>query len=337
VFEEVLRGCRETYYDGAHFAEFTPVDPDLCIPIEEKQEQKIRGELPDWEFFRLNSLLNTADRIAPGAIEAYLRSVSSALLETRTTGAHPAFAGAIYPEFNIATHVLDDDGWEAMSGARLPDFPPGVYHRRGVDFGETASHPFVCEFGFRAGGDNWFIYDEYVEDTGLVLYPDRINHIKSMWPWSDSDLYHGATYADPSRPLIIAQFGKEEIPTLGARTDVHDGIETIRKLLKVDPLTGVPKLFIHKRCKKLIDEMRRYRWIKSPAELVAERGGRLPANPTAPRYDPLKWRDDACDALRYMIHSDSVADAIPMAVERQWTPRHHGVLGVDRSKRSWRK
>jgi hypothetical protein len=324
IFEEVLRGCSDYWYDGAQFAEFTPVDPDLSVAIEERMDQQPAG----WEFFRLNTLKNNT--LAAGFTDTFFGTVSPELLATRQTGAIPTFLGSVYPNFNPSIHLLDEVGWRDRFGARAPErycdasefkrlMPANWFFRRGVDWGESVEHPFICLWGMKDGSGNWVIFDEYVEDTGTVMYSARREEIKLRWPWRNGDAHFGQTYADPSRPMLIQEFNQDKIPTSAANNAVHDGIEYVRKSLAMNRITKQPGLTIYKpNCPRLIKELRKYRWVRGVD------GGR---NPHVANLAPLKWQDDCCDALRYLVYSDRVrfAGAMPMpAILKE--RRHHGVL-----------
>ena len=328
IFEEVLRGCRDTWYDGAHFAEFTPVDPDLSMAVEEQMDKSPAG----WEFFRLNTSLNMA--VSENWKETFFSAVSPELLETRRTGAMPTFLGSIYTNFNPAIHVLDDDQWAARFGKPLPGrycdyrefkdaMPIGMWYRRALDWGESIEHPFVVLWAFKDGAGNWAIFDEYVEDTGTVLYDSRREEIKNRWPWLNQNPYFGNTYADPSRPLLIQEFTCDGINTVAGQNSVDSGIEYVRNLLKPNKITKRPALVIHKRnCPRLIKGMRKYRWVKGVTE------GK---NPHVARAVPLKWQDDEVDTLRYLCFSDRVdVAAPPSAVFAAGDHDRHGVLGARR-------
>jgi phage terminase large subunit-like protein len=303
VFEECLARVSDYWFDGGQIAEFTPLDADLAVSIEERMD----AQPPGWEFFRLNTLKNKT--LAQGFTDAFFAAVSPELLATRQTGAMPTFLGAIYTNFNPAVHVLDEASWWRMFDRPPPErycselhelqrsFPPGFLFRRGLDWGESAEHPFVCIWGAKDGGGNWVIFDEYVEDTGTVLYRDREEEIKLRWPWpSQSNAHFGATYADPSRPLLIREFVDAGIPTQAAHNDVDAGIEYVRNALTVNKLTRQPGLVIYKpNCLRLTKEMRKYRWI---------RGVESGRNPHVAARCPLKWQDDTVDALRYLLYSD---------------------------------
>lgn len=332
IFEELIGRCRDTWYDGAHLVEFTPIDPDLAIPMEERFDQWVAGELEDWAFFRLNTNLNT--NISASWKKSYWTTVSAEILDTRQTGAFPNFLGTIYTNFNPSVHALDDAQWADRFGHPLPGrycdweefkaaMPQGLFYRRGLDWGESIEHPFIVLWGCKDAGGNWAIYDEYVEDTGTVLYEDRREEMKLRWPWPLNNPYFGETYADPSRPLLIQEFSCDNILTSPAANAVENGIEYVRNLLKVNKLTRRPQLVIHKgNCPRLIKELRKYRWVRGVTE------GK---NPHVARAVPLKFQDDCPDALRYLVYSDrSRGEAAPSALFVSGAPDRHGVRGATR-------
>lgn len=332
IFDEVLRGCRDTWYDGGHFAEFTPIDPDLTVGYEERMFAD-DGAPAGWKEFRLNVDKNTA--VAPGWRESFLAGVSDELRQTRRRGDMLTLAGAIYPSWNPAVHALSDEQWEKVTGKKPPEMglpwmdfrrsiPQGVFLRRGIDWGESPEHPFVCVWGWKDGGGNWFIFDEFVEKSGLMEYPDRRSEIKERYPWSETDPHCGATYADPSRPLLIHEFCNHGITTVGASNNVLDGIEYVRNLIKINMITKRPKLYVLKsNCPETCKQLRKYRWLRSfkPGQTTDRR-----MNPAAARMEPLKFDDDCCDAVRYMVYSDRVRDSRPASlISTASEPNKYGV------------
>ena len=76
------------------------------------------------------------------------------------------------------------------------------------------------------------------------------------------DQFHGDSFADSARPGEINTFNKYSLlitPAANSPGSVIRGIDVIRSLLKINPKTGMPRLRIHKRCRHLIEEMRKYR------------------------------------------------------------------------------
>lgn len=154
----------------------------------------------------------------------------------------------------------------------------------------------MCLWGYRDALGCWYIYDEYHSPSEVLTSLDHIAEIRNRHPWPENSPYHGQTYADPSRPGEIRLFSHGGLPTTGAKNDVDDGIETVRRHLKITPSTGEPMLFIDKvRCPVLARQMSTYRWKRSS-------GAGL--NPGVAQRQPLKKDDDCVDALRYLIHSE---------------------------------
>ncbi len=288
VFLEVLRGCREYMFPGGQFAEFTPIDPTLCLWVEKIMESPPTG----WAFYRANTKKNK-ENLADGWYDQFFASVSDEMLATRMTGALATYEGVIYPSFNPAIHVIDP-----------PEIPFGVRHYRAIDWGASAEHPFVCLWGYIDGEGVWTIYDEYWSIDQTRLLSDHIQEIEERsvaWGYPtehrEQNPFYGALYADPSRPDNLAAFNAEGVWIEPASNDVFKGIEAVRVALKVQPPRNEPRLRISSRCVHLIDEMRTYRWRKS----TSGRAGLL--NPAVAAPAPLKRDDDTVDALRYLIYS----------------------------------
>lgn len=356
IFLEVLRGCREYMFPGGQFAEFTPIDPELCIWVEKVMDDPPAG----WRFYRANTALNT--NLADGWFDQFFATVPDELMQTRMTGALATFVGCIYPSFNPAVHVH----------AEPIVFPPNVTHRRAVDWGASEDHAQTCVWGYEDGMGDWFIYDEYwsidqnkitvdhavevlsrslawgwpvplhvfkSEDPFILRYADmvlgRLVEISresadfvrqfvanphGILPERHQD-HFGYTYGDPSRPGEIREFTRLGIQMAPASNEFYQGVNCVRSLLKVNPFTNRPRVYIHPRCFHLVEELRKYRWKQSKSD-----PGLL--NPDVAKPVPLKRADDTVDALRYLIFSPtrSTNDA-PQSVD------HRSIAGTRRSVR----
>ncbi|MDE2103983.1 MAG: terminase family protein [Patescibacteria group bacterium] len=302
VFEEVIRGCRETMYPGSIFAEFTPIDPVLAQPVESLYERWLAREegTQPYSFYRLS----TEEALKAGHVDqnwydAFFGMVSDEMLETKKRGAFASYEGAIFQSFDPRIHCFDDDppyGRDPFTG-RLR-FPGGTFHRRSIDWGASAEHPFVCLWAARDGMGRYIVYDEYWDVSQHKTVLDHIREIKdgpNREEWRPGSLTHGATYGDPSRPDMFRLFGASGITVTPASNSVYDGIEVIRTLLK--PLSnGGPRILIDKRrCPNLVRTMRTYRWKKSSGKGT---------NPQVAIAEPLKRDDDPVDALRYLVATD---------------------------------
>ena len=302
-FVETIRGCRDYFFPGSMFCEFTPIDPELSLWVERIMEETPEG----WAFYRANTECNRPN-LAEGWFESFFAAVPEEMRDTRMTGALATFEGVIYAGFYPALHVITGD-------LNPRDIPVGVFHYRGVDWGASVEHPFACVWGYRDGIGDWTIYDEYwsIDQTAITFDHAREIILRSEywgWPgrWDDDvapgggwravrSAHHCETFADPSRPGEINEFTNRGIATMPASNDVFKGIDSIRGLLQ-PRADGRPKLRIHKRCRHLIEEFRKYRWKR----------GRRPTsgtilNPQVALPVPLKRDDDTVDAARYMIYS----------------------------------
>jgi phage terminase large subunit-like protein len=307
LFIEVLRGCRESMVPGGCFAEFTPIDPELCLWVEKVMDNPPAG----WRFYRANTELNRPN-LAEGWYEDFLAVIPDEMKATRITGALASFEGVIYQAFHPTVHVVAVD-----------EFPKNVEHFRGIDFGASEEHPFACVWGWRDGIGDWYIYDEYWNNSQSAITADHIQEINERskgwgWPRGVVTPHHRETFADPARPGEINALNVGHIPTFPAGNDVYKGIDCVRSLLKVNPFTHQVKLRIHPRCKHLIEELRKYRWLKGrkPTETTV-------LNPKVAKPVPLKRDDDTADALRYMIYSaERGRGATPGSVDyRQYVQR----------------
>ena len=290
IFTEVVRGCREHAFPGSIFAEMTPIDPEKSVELQASYEDWVAGDpkYKKWAFFRLNteSALG-AGHVSKDWYEVFSATISEEMLQTRLSGAFASYEGAIYQNFAPRVHLFDGP----------VDPPPGAIHKRAIDWGASEEHAFVTLWGYKDGMGCWTIYDEYSSTSQLLTAIDHIEEIQQRNPWPSSNPSFRQTYADPSRPDQFSLFARLGLPIVPARNAVYDGIETVRKLLKIHPSLGQPMLRIHKeRCPILAKQMTTYRWEKSSGRGV---------NPKSARPVPLKRNDDSVDALRYLLHTDA--------------------------------
>lgn len=333
LLTETMVRCRDYLHPGGQFAEFTPLEPDLCIWLERLMEETPEG----WRFYRGNTEANRVN-LAAGAIEAFLATVPDELIETRLRGALASFEGAIYPTFSLGAHVVDD--------SLLTRIPSGCWHAMGTDWGDSVEHPHCTVWGCIDGAGDWWIYDEYWCNEQTRTTYDHAQEIVercAAWGWptaygtvhgnqrilklnSGADPHFGINFADPSRPGEINNFSIYGIPTMPAANRVYDGINFVRALLKPHVQTGRPRIHIARRCKHLIEEMRKYRWRRGQKPT----GGAY-LNPVAAAPVPLKRDDDMCDALRYLVMSfdRGRGGGDPDKTNRE-TPQRKGIQLTDR-------
>jgi phage terminase large subunit len=183
-------------------------------------------------------------------------------------------AGAVYEEFDEDVHVIDamPSGWESWRMVR------------GIDFGFT--NPFVCIWGAVDDDGRLYICGEHYKSKMIVR--DHAAVIRERWDdrvdWTVSD--HDAE----DRATLHA----EGIVTTSAHKDVLPGINAVKARLRVAG-DGRPRLFfLRGACPATIAEMYDYAW-------APESDGKNS------KEEPVKDRDHAMDALRYIIaHMDGL-------------------------------
>jgi hypothetical protein len=187
----------------------------------------------------------------------------------------PRRDNCVLPEFDTQIHVIDTD----------PDAADeSLDWLGGMDFGYRS--PTVVLWASLSPCGTLTIVDERVK-AGVVL-DEHIGAIKdAAWPALDW------IAVDPAGQQHTLQTGKTDIAQMHAagvrtkfrRMGVLDGLALVRARLK--PADGsAPSLFIHRRCKKLIESLDKYHF-----------------DPDRPHSnDPVKdGPDHAVDALRYLV------------------------------------
>ena len=323
LFLEVLRGCREYMFPGGQFCEFTPIDPELCLSIEKMME----NQPPGWGFYRLNTERNRQN-LADDWYNQFFAAVPDEMQATRKTGALATFEGVIYQSFNPEVHITDDDSKVFLPGIyhyRGIDWGASAEH--------PMTCVWYCEDGMGDGyfyDEYWDTsQDKITQDHAAEIlakslawgWPEpsffeepppnqshyvkmvrkRAREIRSGMNGSRAGLkdigwrQYGESFADPSRPGDINAFNYWGISTGQASNDVLKGIDLVRSRLKINPVTGRPRIHIHRRCKHLIEELRKYRWLKRRQTGLVTMA--------APPVTPFKKDDDMADAARYVIAS----------------------------------
>lgn len=190
----------------------------------------------------------------------------------------PQVSDCVYPEFNPAVHVREDD-------------PSGdnQFWIGGMDFGlrnpTVMLWARVCNDINDSNHGAVHIMDEYL--CSGITFEQHMNAIEKQaslhgWPRPD---WLGVDPAGNQRNSHTGISDVQALRRLGytvktKRSTLRDGIERVRR--RLDRRT----LYIHPRCTRLIEAMRQYHFdINHPQ-----------------REDPVKdGPDHLCDALRYMI------------------------------------
>lgn len=196
----------------------------------------------------------------------------------------PGRRDLVYPEFEARRHVYGDGALPENA----PHDPAHCAWVMGIDFGfrdETA----LLLARVDHSGTLWVEREHIQPETRLE------RHVEIMSAWAE---HLGGTRtiawvaADPSGNAASRQTGRADceliraagftVRTRGSR--IAEGIQLLRNRLGAPETT--PRLFIHARCIRLIECLRRYHYDS------ADPRSRIPAKGE---------HDHACDALRYMV------------------------------------
>lgn len=219
-------------------------------------------------------------------IDSMLKTYSDERRRREIEADEDAFEGAVYPEFRQDTHVVQPfripDDWTRVVGADAGFTNPACWLWGAVDF-----------------DGNIYLYREYYEKEKLIE-----DVCKDVVKLNAGDKLEGV-YIDPSVRAVRSQTGNSDwdtyldhlprnIALYPAKNEVHTGIDRVKMYMKVNEVTNRPKLYIFNTCKNLLNELGEYKW-EPLSSGQAERKNEKEA--------PRKYKDHACDAMRYLIMS----------------------------------
>ncbi len=193
----------------------------------------------------------------------------------------PRRSDAVLPEFDPARHVRDFD-------PPAPSADESVLWLAGMDFGFRA--PTVFLWAFLDGAGALHVIDEH--SRSALILDEHIQAIRAK-PWPRPEW----VAVDPAGAQVDAQTGVSHSAVLHAAgyhikhraSPIEMGLRLLRARLA--PAAGEPRLFIHPRCRVLIESLVKYHY-PPPG----------PGNPDAAQ--PVKdGPDHAVDALRYLVIS----------------------------------
>ncbi len=179
--------------------------------------------------------------------------------------------GAIYDFFDTAQHVV----------TRPPTY--AKYYLLGIDYG--TSNPFAATLiGFNDDHrPSLWVEKEYYWDSKAMGYQKT----DAEYALDIQRTFEGypirLIYLDPSAKSFEIELRRNKMPVKQAKNEVLDGIRCVGTLLSQG------NLVICKNCTNLIKEIEGYVW----DERAVRRG----------EDEPLKQRDHAVDAMRYVLYS----------------------------------
>jgi phage terminase large subunit len=177
--------------------------------------------------------------------------------------------GMVYPMFNKDTHVKEFEHDKFK------------YYFRSIDPGFT--NPFCCLFIGLDFDNNIHVFDEIYQSQ--VLDDDKITMIKAK----HASYHYNNTYVDPEDANFRAVLRKHGIQNRASLKDVMKGIMKVQEKLAIKE-NGLPSLYIHPKCKNLINELQFYKWEESKIDKPI-------------KEQPVKIKDHAVDALRYFVYT----------------------------------
>lgn len=151
--------------------------------------------------------------------------------------------GRVFTEFQVSIHTGSGENFDY-----LPSEPVHVWIDPGFD------HAYAVLFAQKRG-DEIYIIDEVYEKGLITEDIITICQQKPCWRNIESAAIDIGGTQHHGMPAVIDIWHKEAgILPRYEKVPILDGIERVKSLLKVNPLTGHPKLYINTKCKGLISE-----------------------------------------------------------------------------------
>lgn len=181
-------------------------------------------------------------------------------------GLFVAFEGTVYPQFARDTHV------KSRSDS---DF---VTHWFGNDEGYT-NPSVVLDVGVDSDGRMHIIREWYRRGQ----LQDSVVAVNLEWY---NDVHPQGVVVDSSAAGLIAALQSSNVPAVGHKGRVQDGIASVQNMLAVAG-DGRPRLTIDPSCVQTISEFESYCWKEG-------------------RDEPEKQNDHAMDTIRYIVDSTNI-------------------------------
>ena len=219
-------------------------------------------------------------------IKALEASSSEEWFNERYAGVPCPPKGLVFNEFRTHIHTGSSKAFE---------FDPAGFVELWVDPG--FAHAYAVE-AVQRRGDDVYVIDEIYE-KGLVT--SDIITIAKQKPWWGRVIGGAVDVAatqHQAMPAVVEVWVKESgVPLRSQRIRIQDGVERMKSVLKVNPITGSPQLHINTKCRGLISELggcpspidgqtRVYQW-------KTDREGNIIGDV------PDDKNNDACKAVRY--------------------------------------
>jgi len=230
----------------------------------------------DYEAWKFTTLDNP--HIDKDLVEKARKDLTDVMFRQEYMASFEKFEGLIYPDFSNTKHIKN-------TTHSITDT-----YFIGLDVGWN--HPTACVLIKEDKERNIFVIDEFKEQYMTV---DKIsNRLRGMIEGNGLTIDQIELFViDPaskgtqqsSGQSMLDQLLEEGWGFIPGNNDVMSGINRITRLIKED------RIFVGKRCTKLIEELNNYHWKKWDDEKDNARN------------KPFKLGDDLVDAFRYILMS----------------------------------
>ena len=172
--------------------------------------------------------------------------------------------GLVYKEFRREEHLFDDETVRSQTIETIA----------AVDFGYT--NPTAVLKIEKDSDQRYYVTWEWYKRQKTTA--DIVEIVRS--------LKSNVCYPDPAEPDRIQELEKAGINCREVSKDVVAGIQTVRDLFRQN------RIFIHKNCQNVINELETYHYPESKPDRNEDE-------------QPVKDNDHAMDALRYALHMNA--------------------------------
>lgn len=251
------------------------------------------------EHIFVQALVKDNPYLPPGYLEDLRRDNPADWVERYVEGSWEAMEGQIWKEFDYSTHVFPNSKYPDIHIPHINDVND-VYKWAALDHGQA--NPTCLLSMYVDGDDNIFVTDEYYS-KGIVSA--HCSAIKAMYHVEEfEDIVADPTMWAKNREKdgdlwsVADEYGERDIFLSRANNDVAAGLNRVSEYFLTSPKhphplitdkVGSPRLFISARCPNLIKEVCDYIWSRKSSEQINA------------KEEPRKYKDHACDALRYGV------------------------------------
>jgi phage terminase large subunit-like protein len=216
-----------------------------------------------------------------------LRGYPPEAIEARKKGKFIHFAGMIYSEFSRQDHVFTDSAIFTTNDLDQLVISPHVNVVVGIDPGIRNRCAVI--YAALTSDDKLFIFDEIYEQGKTIGEVCKLIHLTNS-KWQVNPLYY---VIDPAARNRNNQTGRSDqmefsdhgIVTIAGQHAIEAGINRVKERLRNH------RLYISSDCSNIVREFEEYRWREAPQS--GEDG----------KPQPVKTKDHAMDALRYLVMS----------------------------------